>query len=57
LTTLEGILLKVEGLIAGEFHFAGEDQAKPAACEVHDSEAPRRSPTAPGIQATALPCP
>ncbi len=55
LTTLEGIPIELEGLIAGEFHFTGEFPDQPAASEVHDSEAPRRSPTPPGIRAAALP--
>lgn len=55
LTTLEGIPIELEGLIADEFHFAGEFPDRPAASEVHDSEAPRRSATPPGICAAALP--
>ena len=55
LTTLEGVPIEVEGLIAGEFHFTGEFPDQPAASEVHDSEAPRRSSTPPGIRAAGLP--
>jgi hypothetical protein len=55
LTALEGIPLEVEGLIAGDFHFAGEIPDRPGASEVHDSQAPRRSQMAPGIRAAALP--
>jgi hypothetical protein len=55
LTNLDGVPLELEGLIAGEFHFAGKVSDQPEASEVHDSEAPRRSPTPPGIHADTLP--
>src|SRR5204863_276490 len=37
LTTLENTTLELEGLIAGEYHFAGGISQEPAASEVHDS--------------------
>jgi serine/threonine protein kinase len=55
LTPLDGMPLEVEGLIAGEFRFAGEFPEQPAASEVRDSDAPRRSPSPPGVHAATLP--
>jgi len=54
-TPLESSRLEVEGLFAGEFHFAGESDTLPADSEVHDVEAPRRSSEPPGIDTATLP--
>lgn len=54
-TPLDPAQLDVAGIFAGPFKFAGPVSLKPADAAVVEYDAPRRSPSPPGIKPAALP--